>query len=69
MPPRPDGCYKCGMKKRPTKILQMPAPRPKPLTEADWEQIARETFAERKQDIGRTPDRRKPPIPTWRPDN
>jgi len=62
-------------KKRSPKVLQMPTPQGKvqpeaplkPLTEAAWEQIADEIFAERKSDVGRAPDRRRPPIPTWRP--
>jgi len=56
------------MKKRSSKVLQMPCPRPELPTKADWEQIARETFAERKVDVGRVPDRRRPIPPTWRPD-
>jgi hypothetical protein len=56
------------MKKSPSKVLQMPVPRKEPLTEAEWEQIAGEIFTERKQNIGRVPDRRRAPVPTWRPD-
>jgi len=47
----------------------MPVPKPQPLSEADWEQLARETFAERKVDVGRVPDRRRPPLPSVRPDD
>ena len=56
------------MKRRAPQVLQMPVPRAEPLTKTDWERIARETFAERKCDVGRVPDRRRAPIPTWRPD-
>jgi hypothetical protein len=55
------------MKKRLPKVLQMPVPQAEPLTKADWERMARETFADRKRDVGRVPDRRRAPIPTWRP--
>lgn len=58
------------MKRRSPKVLQIPVPKAEPLTkltQADWEQIAAETFAERKRDAGRVPDRRRPSIPTWRP--
>jgi hypothetical protein len=51
------------MGKRADKVIQMP----KPLTESEWEQLVRETFAERKQDLGRDPDRRRPKVPTWYP--
>jgi len=56
------------MRKNSPKVLQMPMPKPQPLTEAEWEQLARETFAERKVDVGRVPDRRRrPPLPAVRP--
>jgi len=50
------------MKRPEPKILQMPAPKPR-TTKAQWEQLALETFAERKCDVGANPDRRaaKPP--------
>jgi hypothetical protein len=59
------------MKKQSPKVVQMPAPRverpAEPLTEADWERIAEDIFAERKKDNGRMPDRRRPPVPVWYP--
>ena len=64
------------MKNRPSpKVVQMPSPRaeppvepqPEPLSEAEWEQIAQEIFAERKCDVGRVPDRRSAPLPPWQP--
>jgi hypothetical protein len=56
------------MGKNTPKVLQMPPPKPQPLTEAEWEQLARETFAERKVDVGRVPNRRRPSVPPVRPD-
>jgi hypothetical protein len=57
------------MKKPVPKVLQMPVPEAEPPTKADWERLAFETFAERKCDVGRIPDRRRAPIPTWRPED
>jgi hypothetical protein len=41
--------------------------RPKPVTEEELEQLAKETFAERVSDQGRVPDRRRPRAPVWYP--
>jgi hypothetical protein len=60
-------CKSRGMKRRAPKVVQMPVPQVEPLTKTDWERIARETFAERKRDVRRVPERRRAPIPTWRP--
>jgi hypothetical protein len=57
------------MKKPEPKVPQMPVPEAEPLTKADWERLASETFAERSCDVGRIPDRRRAPIPTWRPEH
>ena len=44
----------------------IPSPTEK-LTEAEWEQLARETFTLRKSDGGRLPDRRHATAPVWYP--
>ncbi|HEY3838303.1 MAG TPA: hypothetical protein VGL72_17110 [Bryobacteraceae bacterium] len=37
------------------------------MTEAEWEELAREAFALRQSDAGRTPERRRVSTPVWYP--
>jgi hypothetical protein len=55
------------MKSRSPKVVPMPAPPPERVSDEEWDQLARETFKERKTDVGRVPDRRREPTPTWYP--
>jgi hypothetical protein len=55
------------MKPRSPKVVPITAPPAERVSEEEWDDLARETFKERKSDESRQPDRRHEPPPTWYP--